>query len=69
MAFNPFLHFIYRRGASFSESAASATQGVVGAEQRETFEVLWDKESAYACLDLDGTTTAEAAAAAAAATS
>lgn len=40
------------------ESAASATRGVVGAEQWETFEVLWDKESAYACWDLDGKTTA-----------
>lgn len=48
--------------ASFSstipESAVSATQGVVGAEQWGTFQLLRDKESAYACLHLDGKTTA-----------
>lgn len=59
---NPFLHLLYRAAQifpkTFPESALSAGQGVVGAEQWETFEVFWDKESAYACLDLDGKTTA-----------
>lgn len=38
---------------TFPESAESATQEVVGAEQWETLKVHWDKQSAYSCLHLD----------------
>lgn len=41
-----------------AQTAASAARGIAGAEQWETFGVLWDKERSDVCPDLDGKTTA-----------